>query len=92
MKSAALARTTTPWAGSASTEASAGIAVRSPAPARYIASARRITPDRRARLASPYHASIVLTAHSGVLSSWQVVQAFGTPYWAVISGTGGANV
>ena len=45
---------------------------------------------RRSRL--PYQRSITDAAHSGDLSSWHVVHAFGSPKRAVSSGTGGWNV
>ena len=90
MYSAALARSTAPCERSTATAASPGSAEASPAPAAYIVVARRVLLARRSP--SPHQASICRPAHSGVLSSWQVVQALGTPNAAVVSGTGGWKV
>ena len=90
MYSAALARSTAPCVRSTAIAASPGSAAASPAPAPYIVVATRVLLARRSP--SPHHASICRAAHSGVLSSWQVVQALGTPNAAVVSGTGGWKV
>ena len=87
---AALARSTAPWVRSTATAASDGTAAVSPVPAWYIVVATRALLARRGP--SPHQSSICRAAHSGVLSSWQVVHAFGTPNAAVVSGTGGWNV
>ena len=91
MNSSALARSTAPWRaidGDAGERRARPTA--SPVPAWYIVVARRVLFARRSP--SPHHASICRAAHSGVLSSWQVVQALGTPNAAVVSGTGGWKV
>ena len=90
MNSTALARTSRPCVRSTARRASSGNTEASPEPARYIVSASAICAVRRAP--SPHHASICVAAHSGGRSSWHVVQAFGTPYATVISGTGGSKV
>src|SRR5581483_8150757 len=88
--SAALARINAPCDRSIASFATSPSTRASPADAAYSVSAVATAATRFSLL--PYHRSIVDAAHSGDLSSWHVVHAFGTPYFAVNSGTGAANV